>query len=46
MNENQIMKKYLNSQIDCINKIESSKEKLSKIFTVLLKQENKKREFL
>ena len=43
MNENQIMEKYLNSQIDCIAKIENSKEEIEKIFQVLLKARNQKK---
>jgi len=43
MNENQIMNTYLDSQIDCINKIKDSQENLKKIFEALLKARNQRR---
>ena len=44
MNENQIINMYLASQIECINKIKDSQENLKKIFQILLKARDKKRQ--
>ncbi len=44
MNGNQIMNMYLDSQIDCISKIKDSQENVKKIFQILLKARDKKRQ--
>ncbi|RZD40497.1 MAG: phosphoheptose isomerase [Thaumarchaeota archaeon] len=44
MNGNQIMNMYLDSQIDCISKIKDSQENIKKIFQILLKARDKKRQ--